>query len=86
MVGWHHGLDGHEFEQAPEVGDAALRLFIAVAPLVAEHKLLSVGFSRCSTWRVGSSRTRDGTHVLCIGRQALNRWAIREDPPIFLSS
>ena len=21
MVGWHHRLDGHEFEQAPEVGD-----------------------------------------------------------------
>jgi len=21
MVGWHHGLDGHEFEQAAEVGD-----------------------------------------------------------------
>ena len=21
MVGWHHGLDGHEFEQAPRVGD-----------------------------------------------------------------
>ena len=21
MVGWQHGLDGHEFEQAPEVGD-----------------------------------------------------------------
>ena len=21
MVGWHHPLDGHEFEQAPEVGD-----------------------------------------------------------------
>ena len=21
MVGWHHGLDGHEFEQDPEVGD-----------------------------------------------------------------
>ena len=20
-VGWHHQLDGHEFEQAPEVGD-----------------------------------------------------------------
>ena len=19
MVGWHHGLDGHEFEQAPEL-------------------------------------------------------------------
>ena len=21
MVGWHHQLTGHEFEQAPEVGD-----------------------------------------------------------------
>ena len=21
MVGWHHGLGGHEFEQAPGVGD-----------------------------------------------------------------
>ena len=21
MVGWHHQLDGHEFEHAPEVGD-----------------------------------------------------------------
>ena len=22
VVGWHHRLDGHEFEQAPGVGDA----------------------------------------------------------------
>ena len=21
MIGWYHQLDGHEFEQAPEVGD-----------------------------------------------------------------
>ena len=21
MVGWHHGLNGHEFEQVPGVGD-----------------------------------------------------------------
>ena len=21
MVGWHHGLNGQEFEQAPRVGD-----------------------------------------------------------------
>ena len=21
MVGWHHGLNGHEFEHAPGVGD-----------------------------------------------------------------
>ena len=24
MVGWHHQLDGHEFEQAPGVGDGSL--------------------------------------------------------------
>ena len=21
VVGWHHQLDGHEFEHAPEIGD-----------------------------------------------------------------
>ena len=21
MIGWHHGLDGHEFEYTPGVGD-----------------------------------------------------------------
>ena len=26
MVGWHHQLDGHEFEQALEVGDGQGRL------------------------------------------------------------
>ena len=24
MGGWHHRLDGHEFEQAPGVGDGVL--------------------------------------------------------------
>ena len=26
MVGWHHQLNGHEFEQTPEVGDGQGRL------------------------------------------------------------
>ena len=26
MFGWHHQLDGHEFEQAPGVGDGQERL------------------------------------------------------------
>ena len=30
MVGWHHGLDGHEFEQTPGVGDGQGSLHIAV--------------------------------------------------------
>ena len=28
MVGWHHQLDGHEFEQAPEGGDGQALLII----------------------------------------------------------
>ena len=30
MVGWHHGLNGHEFEQAPGVGDGQGSLRAAV--------------------------------------------------------
>ena len=26
MVGWHHRLDGHEFEQALGVGDGKVRM------------------------------------------------------------
>jgi len=28
MVGWHHRLDGHEFEEAPGVGDGQRNLSI----------------------------------------------------------
>ena len=30
MVGWHHRFNGHEFEQAPGVGDGQRRLRAAV--------------------------------------------------------
>ena len=30
MVGWHHRFNGHEFEQAPGVGDGQGRLRAAV--------------------------------------------------------
>ena len=30
MVGWHHQLNGHEFEQAPGVGDGQDALCTAV--------------------------------------------------------
>ena len=30
MVGWHHRLNGHEFEQAPEVSDGQGSLAWAV--------------------------------------------------------
>ena len=28
MVGWHHQLDGHEFEQAPGGGERQGRLYV----------------------------------------------------------
>ena len=31
MVGWHHRLDGHEFEQAPGVGDRQGALVCCIA-------------------------------------------------------
>ena len=68
-------------------------LLIAVASLVAEQGSRHAGFSSCGTWaqhlwltglvapqHVGSSRTRDWTHVPCIGRRILNHWATREVP------
>ena len=36
MVGWHHRLDGHEFEQAPGVGDGQGSL--AIVPGVAKSQ------------------------------------------------
>ena len=32
MVGWHHRLDGHEFEQAPGVGDGQGSLVCCTPP------------------------------------------------------
>ena len=36
-------------------------------------------------WHVGSSQTRDRTHVPCLGRWILNHWTTREVLHIFLS-
>ena len=32
MVGWHHRLDGHEFEQAPRVGDGQISSLVCCSP------------------------------------------------------
>ena len=37
MVGWHHQLDGHEFEQALGIGDGQGSL-AAAAPEVAKSR------------------------------------------------
>ena len=37
MVGWHHQLDGHEFEQVPGVGDRQGSL-VCCSPWVRKSK------------------------------------------------
>ena len=39
IVGWHHQLDGHEFEQAPGVGDGQRSL---VSCRLWDHKELDM--------------------------------------------
>ena len=41
MVGWHHRLDGHEFEQAPGVGDGQGGLCAAVHGVAKSQTQLS---------------------------------------------
>ena len=41
MVGWHHQLDGHEFEQAPGVGDGQGSLVCAVHGITKSQTQLS---------------------------------------------
>ena len=38
----------------------------------------SVVLMHVAPWHVGTSRTRDRTHVPCIGRQIPNHWTTRE--------
>ena len=40
MVGWHHRLNGHEFEQAPGVGDGQGGLACCSPAAAAAAKLL----------------------------------------------
>ena len=51
-------------------------LLIAVVSLVAALRLMAL----VSPQHVESSRTRDQTHIPCIGRWALNHWTISEVP------
>ena len=41
MIGWHHQLNGHEFEQAPGVGDGQGGLDAAVHGVAKSRTQLS---------------------------------------------
>ena len=40
MVGWHHQLDGHEFEQAPRTGVGQGNL-LCCSPQVRKHSYMT---------------------------------------------
>ena len=58
MVGWHHWLVGHEFEQAPEVGDGqgSLDSSVFLQPLLSLLSLFSL-----SSLQPGLSHKESGT-------------------------
>ena len=63
---------------------AVHRPHIALVSLFVEHGLWGAWVTVVMARRcVESSRSRDQTHVLCIGRQILNHWTIREVLPVF---
>ena len=61
---------------------AVHRFLIMMESLFMEHRL-----NNCSTWAflpqgIWASRTRDRTHVCCIGMWVLNCWTITEAPHV----
>ena len=57
MVGWHHWLDVHEFEQAPGTGDgqgslASCSAWACKGSDTTEWLNFTTGFSQCLIWRV----------------------------------
>ena len=55
MVGWHHRLDGHEFEQAPGVGDGQGNL-VCCSPWGRKELYTTVQLSR-------TEKLSDFTHL-----------------------
>ena len=51
MVGWHHGLDGHEFEQSLGVGDAqGILVLKALVEELILHRLVQFSHSVMSDY------------------------------------
>ena len=81
LVGWHHLLDGHEFEQAPGVGDGQGSL-VCCSPWgckesdMTERLNWTYPFSRESSW------PRNRTGVSSIAGGFFTSWATREAPKV----
>ena len=76
MAGWHHQLDGHEFERTLGDGEGQGSL-VYCSPWDRKESDTTEQLNQND---VVSSRTRDPTRVPCIGRWILNLWTTREVP------
>ena len=83
MVGWHHQLNGHNFEEAPGVGDGQGSLECC-SP--RSHKELDMtewlDWPEPGLWDF-SSPTRDWTWVSTIRACSSGHWTVREFPDSF---
>ena len=69
MIGWHHWLNGHEFEQAPGVGEGQGSL-VCCSPCGCKEsnttEQLNWMEALVALWHVESSWTTDWTHFLAL--------------------
>ena len=100
MVGWHHWLNGHEFEQAPRVGDGQGCL-VCCCPRGrkesdttewlgwTEHTESSIGLLHGSWSHIGGSPSSCLTHSTCkeptrIWFKNQKSWMIMNEPLILI--
>jgi len=74
LVLWSTGSRAHRLQQFWHTGS------VVVFPGSRAQALRLWCTGWVSPWHVGSSRTRDQTHVTCIGRQTLYHYTTREAP------
>ena len=81
MVGWHHRLDGCEFEQAPGIvdGQGSLAYCSPWCCRVGHNWASELNWTE-GMWNVIG---QEWTCVPCIGRRILNHWTTRELPCLF---
>ena len=79
MVGWHHQLNGHGFEQALGSGDGQGSL-VCCHPWGHKELDMTEQLNNSSNMWGLSSLTRDRIYTTCIGKGSLNHWNTREAP------
>ena len=69
MIGWHHWLNGHEFEQAPGVGEGQGSL-VCCSPWGCKESNMTEQLNwteaLVALWHVESSWTTDWAHFLAV--------------------